>query len=83
MRITPYGPSNVLLLQNLRDPATPYSGALKLRRAFGDRARMVTVGSGGHGVYLANGNACGDRLTTGFLVGGRRPAGDVRCPAEP
>ncbi|MGK4579793.1 alpha/beta hydrolase [Kitasatospora sp. HPMI-4] len=78
-RVTPDGPSNVLLVQNLRDPATPYSGALKLRRDFGSRARMVSVDSGGHDAYLANGNACGDALVTGFLVSGDRPGRDVLC----
>ncbi|MFI6444514.1 alpha/beta hydrolase [Kitasatospora sp. NPDC050543] len=83
VRITPDGPSNVLLIQNLRDPATPYSGALKLRQAFGQRATMVAVDSGGHDAYRANGNACGDRLVTDFLVTGARPRHDVSCPAEP
>ncbi|MDH6711260.1 pimeloyl-ACP methyl ester carboxylesterase [Kitasatospora sp. MAA19] len=81
VRVTGRGPANILLAQNLRDPATPYWGALKLRAALGDRARMVTVDSGGHDVYLANGNACGDAVVTDFLVTGRRPAEDVRCPA--
>ncbi|MFJ6619823.1 alpha/beta hydrolase [Kitasatospora sp. NPDC091335] len=81
VRVTDRGPANVLLAQNLRDPATPYAGALKLRAAFGDRARMVTVDAGGHDVYRANGNACGDEVVTDYLVTGRRPAGDVFCPA--
>ncbi|MDN3359908.1 alpha/beta hydrolase [Actinomadura sp. DC4] len=81
VRVTPHGPSNVLPAQNLRDPSTPYKGALEMRRAFGDRARMVTVDSGGHEVYLANGNACGDALVTRFLVTGKRPAHDAFCPA--
>ncbi|TQF06706.1 alpha/beta hydrolase [Kitasatospora acidiphila] len=76
------GPSNILLIQNLRDPATPYAGALQLRRDLGDRARMVTVDSGGHEVYLANGNACGDDLVTQYLVTGRRPEHDAYCPAQ-
>ncbi|MFJ5925263.1 alpha/beta hydrolase [Kitasatospora sp. NPDC092948] len=80
VRVTPDGPSNVLLVQNLRDPATPYAGALKMRAAFGDRARMVTVDSGGHRSYLANGNACGDALVTEFLTTGHRPARDAFCP---
>ncbi|WBP90614.1 alpha/beta hydrolase [Kitasatospora cathayae] len=82
VRVTDRGPANVLLAQNLRDPATPYRGALKLRAAFGDRARMVTFDSGGHDAYLANGNACGDAAVTDFLVTGRRPAEDVFCPAD-
>jgi pimeloyl-ACP methyl ester carboxylesterase len=82
VRVTSRGPSNVLLVQNLRDPATPYSGALKLREALGDRARMVAVDSGGHEAYLANGNACGDRTVTEFLVTGRRPSHDTLCRAS-
>lgn len=68
--ITAYGPDNVLLIQNRRDPATPYSGALKMLEAFGHRARMVTVNAGGHGSYLVNGNPCGDNAVTDFLVNG-------------
>jgi pimeloyl-ACP methyl ester carboxylesterase len=79
VRITSDGPSNVLMIQNLRDPATPYSGAMKMRAAFGDRARLVTVDSGGHGAYLANGDACGDQTVTAFLVNGTRPDLDVTC----
>jgi pimeloyl-ACP methyl ester carboxylesterase len=78
-RITDEGPSNILMIQNRRDPATPYSAALRMREALGDRARLVTVHRGGHGVYLNNGNACGDGAVTAFLADGRRPAGDVHC----
>ncbi|MER7772844.1 alpha/beta hydrolase [Kitasatospora sp. NPDC096140] len=81
VEVTDRGPANVLLTQNLRDVATPYRGALKLRAALGERARMVTVDSGGHDVYVANGNACGDAVVTDYLVTGRRPAEDVFCPA--
>ncbi|AEW97356.1 MULTISPECIES: alpha/beta hydrolase [Streptomycetaceae] len=81
VRITSHGPSDILMLQNLRDPATPYFGALRMRAALGDRARLVTVDRGGHGSYLANGNACGDRAVTEFLLTGHRPAADTRCPA--
>ncbi|WP_311922898.1 alpha/beta hydrolase [Microbispora sp. H10836] len=49
VRVTAKGPSNVLLVQNLRDPATPYSGAPRMREALGSRARVVAVDSGGHG----------------------------------
>lgn len=78
-RITGNGPSNVLMIQNLRDPATPYRGALKMREAFGDRARLVSVDSGGHGAYLDSGNACGDLAVSTFLATGVRPERDVLC----
>ncbi len=77
--VTDDGPANVLLVQNLRDPATPYSGALRLRGALGQRARMVAVDAGGHGAYLENGNACGDRTVTAFLASGQWPAQDLHC----
>ncbi|MEV4926240.1 alpha/beta hydrolase [Streptomyces roseoverticillatus] len=81
-RITDRGPSNILMVQNLRDPATPYRGGLKMREALGDRARLVTVDAGGHGVWLDTGNACGDRAVSEFLVTGKRPAGDTLCKAQ-
>ncbi|MEU6488373.1 alpha/beta hydrolase [Streptomyces sp. NPDC046887] len=80
VRITSRGPSNILMIQALRDPATPYSGALNMRQALGDRTRLVTLDRGGHGMYLANGNACGDRLVTDFLTTGTRPDHDTTCP---
>jgi pimeloyl-ACP methyl ester carboxylesterase len=79
VRITDRGPSNVLLVQNERDVATPLSGALKLRQALGDRAVMVTVNSTGHGAFLDNGNACGDRTVSRFLATGKRPGSDLYC----
>ncbi|MFJ2107359.1 alpha/beta hydrolase [Streptomyces microflavus] len=82
-RITDEGPSNVLMIQSLRDPSTPYAGALKMRSALGARARMVTVERGGHGMYLGNGNACGDRVVSDFLVTGKRPGRDTHCPNRP
>ncbi|MCI3269796.1 alpha/beta hydrolase [Streptomyces cylindrosporus] len=79
VRITGRGPSNVLLVQNERDVATPLSGARKLREALGRRAVMVTVDSTGHDAYLDNGNACGDATVSRFLATGERPGADVYC----
>ncbi|MGA4877820.1 alpha/beta hydrolase [Streptomyces lydicamycinicus] len=78
-RITADGPSNILMVQNRRDPNTPYFGALKMRRSLGERARLLTLEHGGHGAYLANGPVCGDRTVTAFLTTGRRPQKDTRC----
>ncbi|RFU86606.1 alpha/beta hydrolase [Streptomyces triticagri] len=79
VRITDRGPSNVLLIQNARDVATPLSGARKLRAALGDRATMVVNDATGHDAYLANGTACGDRLVSRFLATGERPGRDAYC----
>ncbi|MEU4142793.1 alpha/beta hydrolase [Streptomyces parvulus] len=83
VRITGRGPSNVLMLQNERDPGTPLAGARKLRRAFGERATMVTVDQGGHGVYPYGRNTCANDAATAFLTTGERPARDLACAARP
>ncbi|MGW8672986.1 alpha/beta hydrolase [Streptomyces niveus] len=77
------GPSNMLLVQNERDPGTPLAGARKLRQALGQRATMVTADNGGHGVYPFARNTCVDDAVTTFLTDGKRPAGDLACAAEP
>ncbi|WP_051109087.1 alpha/beta hydrolase [Actinomadura flavalba] len=79
VRIGQNGPSNVLLVSNLRDPGTPYVGATAMRRALGARARLVSVDQGGHLVYLYGVSACADAIVTRFLVTGERPRTDVRC----
>lgn len=75
------GRSNILLINNLRDPATTYGAASSLRRQYGDRARLVGADQGGHGAYPFSPNACVRRIGTNFLVHGARPA-DMTCPAE-
>lgn len=81
VRIGDRGPSNVLMVQNRRDPATPLAGAQELRRALGDRARMVTADEGGHGAYLFKANPCVDNVVTTFLVDGKLPRHDTTCAA--
>lgn len=82
MRITGAGPADVLMVQNLRDPATPLPGALRTRWALGSRARMVTADQGGHVAYGAGANNCLNDAATAYLVGGNFPARDRFCPAE-
>ncbi|MFC4497022.1 alpha/beta hydrolase [Streptomyces ovatisporus] len=83
VRIGDRGPSNVLMVQNERDPGTPLAGAKELRRAFGKRATMVTADQGGHGVYPFGPNTCAKDAVTTFLTAGQRPEQDLACPAEP
>ncbi|MGI5231802.1 alpha/beta hydrolase [Actinoallomurus sp. CA-142502] len=83
VRIGDRGPSNVLMVQNERDPGTPLAGAQKLRNAFGKRATMVTADQGGHGVYPFGPNTCAKDAVTAFLTTGQRPPQDLACAAEP
>ncbi|GLW08415.1 peptidase [Microtetraspora sp. NBRC 13810] len=80
----------ILMLQSERDAATPYAGALRMRRVL-PSARLVTEPGGNHGVSLG-GNTCVDRhlvqyLRDGSLPGGRaRTSGtlpDLKCPGVP
>jgi pimeloyl-ACP methyl ester carboxylesterase len=81
VRITSHGPANVLIVNNLRDPATPYFGALALRNAFGQRAHLVAVDQGGHGVY-PNANICGKDTVTNYITSGTMPPDGTRCPSR-
>jgi hypothetical protein len=82
VRITKDGPANVLILQNLRDPATPHPGGVLLRKTFGHRARLVSVDAGEHGVYVYDDNPCALNLTTTYLVDGTLPRRDTFCSAS-
>ncbi len=83
VRVTAIGARNVLLLQNLRDPNTPWIGALGMRRALGSTAVMVSVDQGGHTVYLVTASTCANGSATAFLAQGRLPAHDRRCAGQP
>ncbi|WP_253886204.1 alpha/beta hydrolase [Actinokineospora diospyrosa] len=83
VRVTDRGPSNVLLLQTRRDPGTPYAGALGMRAAFGDRARMVTVDTGNHGAYDPSTPSCAITEAHRFLVTGTLPRRDLACAPDP
>lgn len=80
----------IMLVQAERDAATPYAGAVRMRKLF-DSARLLTVPTGNHGVSLA-GNRCVDRRLAAYLKdgtlpgksGGRAPKGpDFRCAGTP
>jgi pimeloyl-ACP methyl ester carboxylesterase len=82
--ITGRAPASILLVQGLRDPATPYDGAIGMRIALGNRSRLVSVDVGGHAIaYGINRNVsrCADAATTDFLVTGQLPR-DTFCPRE-
>jgi pimeloyl-ACP methyl ester carboxylesterase len=81
VRVRP-GAANVLVMENLRDPATPLPGAVELAAALGHRTRLVTVDQGGHGVYLLGTNVCANDISTRFLLTGERPPPGFTCPRQ-
>jgi pimeloyl-ACP methyl ester carboxylesterase len=73
------GPSNVLIVQNQRDPVTPLRGGQLLNDKFGDRSRLVTIDGSGHGGYVLGSNLCADDAVTRYLVDGVMPERDLAC----
>ncbi|HKT03882.1 MAG TPA: alpha/beta fold hydrolase [Rugosimonospora sp.] len=82
VRVTGDGPRNVLILQNLRDPATAWISGFGLRQALGRRAAFVSVDQGGHGVYLITAAPCAADIATTFLTTGALPDHDQLCPGQ-
>jgi pimeloyl-ACP methyl ester carboxylesterase len=80
--VTDKGPRNVLILQNLRDPATSWPSGYGLRQALGRRAAFVSVDQGGHGVYAFTDSPCANGVGTAFLAFGTLPAADRLCPGQ-
>jgi pimeloyl-ACP methyl ester carboxylesterase len=79
VKVTSAGPRNILILQNLRDPATPWVGGVGMRTALGRRAAFVTVDGGGHGIYAIRSGPCTDAIATAFLADGTLPERDRFC----
>ncbi|MEV4225243.1 alpha/beta hydrolase [Nonomuraea sp. NPDC049725] len=71
----------VLMIQSRDDAATPYAGAMSMKRHFAT-ARMVVDTGGNHGVSLG-GNQCVDRHLAAYLADGTLPADGATCRAVP
>ena len=80
VKVTGNGPRNVLILQNLRDPATSWRSGFGLRLALGRRAAFVTQDAGGHNIYGARSGPCTETIATDFLTSGALPDRDRFCP---
>ncbi|MGW0518070.1 alpha/beta hydrolase [Crossiella sp. NPDC003009] len=66
------------------DSATPYAGAVSMRRMLGENARLLTLADARmHGLYARYGNACVDNTVTKYLVSGSLPESDQRCANVP
>lgn len=78
VKVHDHGRRNILILQNRRDNATPWQGAVGLHHKLGHRSALVGVDNGGHYVY-DSGSRCADTITTRFLDTGVLPRQDVSC----
>ncbi|MDU0289702.1 alpha/beta hydrolase [Saccharothrix longispora] len=72
----------VLMVQSVRDPATPLEGARAAHREFANSRLLTVTDEGDHGIY-AFGNACVDDVVESFVVDGVVPPVDSTCPGTP
>lgn len=71
-----------LILAGERDAATPYAGALELRRRLWGSSLVTERGAGTHG--LAGGpNTCVNRHVEAYLIDGKAPGRSTECAARP
>jgi pimeloyl-ACP methyl ester carboxylesterase len=76
------GVGSALMVQSVRDPATPLAGAQRAHAGFAG-SRMLTVrDEGDHGIY-GFGNDCVGDVVESYLVDGVVPARDLSCPGVP
>ncbi|MFD5827273.1 alpha/beta hydrolase [Lentzea sp. NPDC060358] len=81
-RPTGIGVPPTLMVQSVRDPATPVEGARKAHAGFAG-SRMLTVqDEGDHGIYGGD-NDCVNDVVERYLVDRVTPSGDLSCPGVP
>ncbi|GAB2818420.1 alpha/beta hydrolase [Lentzea nigeriaca] len=76
------GVAPTLMVQSVRDPATPLEGAQKAHRNFRNSVLLTVEDEGDHGIY-GFGNKCVDDIVEQYLVDGVTPAKDLKCPGVP
>ncbi len=71
------GADPILVIGNLRDPATPIGGTEQLAADL-DSATLVTSDSDGHGAYYS-GDSCVDGVVDDYLIQGTVPPASKAC----
>jgi pimeloyl-ACP methyl ester carboxylesterase len=76
------GVAPTLMVQSVRDPATPLEGARKAHRNFANSVLLTVENEGDHGIY-GLGNKCVNDIVERYLVDGITPAEDLTCQGIP
>ncbi|MET1072764.1 MAG: alpha/beta hydrolase [Umezawaea sp.] len=72
----------ILMVQSVRDPATPLEGARRAHEEFAGSRLLTVTDEGDHGIY-AFGNTCVDNVVESFIVDGVVPPRDLTCAGVP
>ncbi|KOV78924.1 alpha/beta hydrolase [Nocardia sp. NRRL S-836] len=76
------GVAPTLMVQSVRDPATPLEGARRAHRGFRGSVLLTVENEGDHGIY-GFGNECVNDVVERYLVDGVAPAADLTCQGVP
>ncbi|GGM81005.1 peptidase [Lentzea pudingi] len=76
------GVDSALMVQSVRDPATPLAGAQRAHAKFANSRLLTVRDEGDHGIY-GFGNGCVNDVVERYLVDGVVPAKDLSCPGIP
>ncbi|MEU3650123.1 alpha/beta hydrolase [Lentzea sp. NPDC034063] len=79
---TGIGVAPTLMVQSVRDPATPIEQAQRAHRNFKNSVLLTVEDEGDHGIY-GFGNPCVNDVVERYLVDGVTPAADLKCPGVP
>ncbi|MCS7480056.1 alpha/beta hydrolase [Umezawaea endophytica] len=72
----------ILMVQSVRDPATPLEGAQRAHAKFAGSRLLTVTDEGDHGIY-AFGNTCVDDVVESFIVDDVVPGRDLSCAGIP
>ncbi|MFD9706258.1 alpha/beta hydrolase [Lentzea sp. NPDC059081] len=76
------GVTPTLMVQSVRDPATPLEGAQRAHRNFENSVLLTVNDEGDHGIY-GFGNGCVNDIVERYLIDGVTPTKDLSCPGVP
>jgi pimeloyl-ACP methyl ester carboxylesterase len=76
------GVPTTLMVQSVRDPATPLEGAQRAHRNFKNSVMLTVENEGDHGIY-GFGNACVNDIVESYFIDGVTPAKDLTCQGVP
>ncbi|MEU0882143.1 alpha/beta hydrolase [Lentzea sp. NPDC005914] len=76
------GVAPTLMVQSVRDPATPLEGAQRAHRRFQNSVMLTVENEGDHGIY-GFGNKCVNDIVETYLVDGIAPTKDLTCQGIP
>ncbi|WP_312877683.1 alpha/beta hydrolase [Lentzea indica] len=81
-QLTGIGVAPTLMVQSVRDAATPLEGAQRAHKNFKNSVLLTVENEGDHGIYGFD-NSCVNDIVERYLVDGVTPAKDLTCQGVP